>query len=242
MSNKVTVLGLIVAMAFIFTSCTKDTDVIPADRFAAPTATLDAPTLKNEYAEADNGWSMPSIETAPVAEPGNTQPPAGYVNRNEYAEADNGWSMPSTETAPVAEPGNTQPSAGYVNRNEYAEMDNGWSMPSIETAPVLVPGTTPPTVNHTNRNQDLYYMGERGGFNGPAQILPVNDQPSGARNGLFKDPYPIMPVPSEPHVVPYPYTQPVGESTNYGKLGLEVNIPDCGFPVVSTQNNSNVNY
>lgn len=92
MTNKLTVLGLVAATAFIFTSCTKDNDTSLNDRLIAPVATLEAPALDegailkggNEYADADNGQSIPSIETAPVADP-QTTPPI-WNNANRYQE------------------------------------------------------------------------------------------------------------------------------------------------------------
>ena len=77
MTNKITVLGLVAATAFIFTSCTKDNDTSLNDRLIAPVASIDAPTLNDgsllkggfESEEANEGIFTPSLETAPVSVP-----------------------------------------------------------------------------------------------------------------------------------------------------------------------------
>lgn len=92
MKNKLTVLGLVAATAFIFTSCTKDTDVTPGSKFAAPAATLEAPALNegattkngNEYEEADNGQSIPGMETATPNPPTQNPPVLDSPSADRY--------------------------------------------------------------------------------------------------------------------------------------------------------------
>lgn len=267
MKNKLTVLGLVAATAFIFTSCTKDTDVTPGSKFAAPTATLEAPALNdgaitkngNEYEEADNGQSIPGMETATPNEPTQTPPTFNNTNRIGYSTTIRNIQTPSQEPVPAGVQANT------TRYQEYWTGVRDVHAPSHDPAPVNEQA-------NATRYQEEFYMGVKNDPT-PNQIPPVMDAPSTDRyESTTKDLYPVSPIPtmpnilpydymtpkgvspnavrlynisiqnptdplpSEPHVIPSSFDNPTGVSSNTGRTSGNGGLPDCTFPVVSSNN------
>lgn len=225
MTNKLTVLGLVAATAFIFTSCTKDNDTSLNDRLIAPVATLDAPNLKggSDSDEAEDGPTTPTVITAPPTIPALTSKLG-----NEYEEADNGLSIPSIETAPVAEPSTTAPIWNSANR--YQEYYMGVKeTPNLPTSPV--------NENASGFRYQQYYMGVK---DAPIthQLPPVSNASADKLYGI-KNPNPLDPMPSEPNLVPHTWMDAPAFTNSANRMSGNGDLPDCTFPVVATQNKGN---
>ncbi|NNC85370.1 MAG: hypothetical protein HKN75_04755 [Bacteroidia bacterium] len=229
MKNKLTVLGLVAATAFIFTSCTKDTDVTPGSKFAAPTATLEAPALNdgavtkngNEYAENDLGQSIPSMETATPSEPTHTPPTSNNTNRIGY------WTGVKDVQVPHIDPMPANVGADATRYQEYWMGVKEVSAPSQEPVPADVQA-------NSVRYQE-YFTGIKDEPT-PAQIPPVMESPNADRTSdMGKNLFPESPVPSEPNVVPHTSMSPAHSSSNAGRISSNSDLPDCTFPVISNQ-------
>lgn len=203
------------AAMITFSSCQKEEDILPnASRVQASSVSelpspIETAGLKgdfvNEYAEYDNGLSLPNVEPEqPVRGNEPTSPPIySNVNKNgfnEYGEYDHGMSLPNVEPEmPIRNNEPTSPPAPYG-------IDKVYNFNNIKTEPHFPENPHVPIETPSQNQGDRVIRADR--------VKLLSSQP-----------VPVTPVPS-------PQVEAGDKSTIQNMKDREPEKePDCSFPI-----------